>query len=110
MMIRPNQGSHKMSVTLQIQSSFAPTSLDYRHTQEEGTTVGAQSHLRAAAEVKLVRKKGCSIAKLCHAHGPREKMPYHFWDQGNNSSTGALSLHIRHLIFVSVSPTRPLAP
>ena len=85
--------------------------LQDRYTRKEGTTVGAQSPLRAAAEVKLVKKK----KRMLHS----QAMPYQwakrktaagFWLQGNNSSTGVLGLHIKHLTFVSVSPTRPLVP
>lgn len=72
--------------------------------------MGTQSHLRAAAEVRLVRKKEAPIAKLCHAHGPQEKMSWNSGEQQKDSSTRALSLHSKHLIFESVSPTGPLAP
>lgn len=90
---------------------FSPVLLQLlkgEHTQDESTTVGAWSHLRAATEVKLVREEDTPIAKLCPAC--EQKATMEFGDQGKDSSPGALSLHIEHLNFVPVSSTKPLAP
>lgn len=46
-----------------------------RHTQDKNTTVGTWSHLRAAKEIKLIRKRDAPIAKLCQSNGLIEKLP-----------------------------------
>ena len=74
--------------------TYSPVLLQHlqaRHTQKEGTIVGAQSPPRAAAEVKLVRKTERSTAKLCRTNGPRGKLPQDF---GYRETTQVLGLQV----------------
>lgn len=94
--------------------TYSPVLLQHlqdRHTRKEGTIVGAQSLPRAAADVKLVKKKKRMLhSQAMPYHWAKRKTAMEFWLQGNNSSTGVLGLHIKHLTFVSVFPARPLGP